>query len=193
MVLNCWFFRNDASKSGGGIFSQLSELSVVNSVFVDNVAGQSGYPNTGGGAVYNYLNARTAVVNCTFFNNRTKFDQNRGGAIHNMLADVRIENSVLWENFSVTGPQVFSSPVERLSAVFSDLDQAEYALPNLNGNISTPPLWADPARGDFRLLPGSPCIDAGSGNVPGLPATDFDGSPRVVGAAVDMGAFEYGN
>jgi hypothetical protein len=47
--------------------------------------------------------------------------------------------------------------------------------------------------GDFQLQPGSPCIDAGSDNVPGLPATDFDGNPRVVGGSVDMGAFEYQN
>ena len=51
---------------------------------------------------------------------------------------------------------------------------------------------------DGHLLPGSPCIDAGT-NTPeeGLSATDLDGNPRVIDgdsdgfATVDMGAFEF--
>jgi hypothetical protein len=74
-----------------------------------------------------------------------------------------------------------------------NIDQPSFVAPYQSGNISLPPLWVNPDIGDFRLQPGSPCIDAGSGNVPGLPAADFDGNPRVVGGSVDMGAFEYGN
>ena len=189
-VLNCWFSGNEAARNGGGVFSQLSDLSIANSVFVDNSAGQSNLPTTGGGAIFNYLTGRIAVLNCTFFNNRTKFDRNSGGAIHSMYADALIENSVLWGNFAIAGSQVFSNPANRLSIAFSDIDQAEYGLPNSNDNISAPPLWVDPARGDFRLQLGSPCIDRGSG-MTGLQATDYDGNPRVAGATVDLGAFEY--
>jgi len=38
---------------------------------------------------------------------------------------------------------------------------------------------------------GSPVIDAGDSSAPGLPSTDFDGFPRIQGAAVDIGAFEF--
>jgi hypothetical protein len=48
------------------------------------------------------------------------------------------------------------------------------------GNISTDPLFADPTLPDIRLLPGSPCIDAGVDV--GLP---------YLGRAPDMGAFEF--
>jgi parallel beta-helix repeat protein len=41
---------------------------------------------------------------------------------------------------------------------------------------------------DFHLRPGSPAIDAGT--LAGAPATDLDGAPRPVGAAVDVGAYE---
>jgi hypothetical protein len=52
------------------------------------------------------------------------------------------------------------------------------------------PLFVDAASGNLRLLSGSPCINVGnnayvSGN------TDLDGNPRIVGARVDIGAYEF--
>ena len=46
-------------------------------------------------------------------------------------------------------------------------------------------------------MPGSPCIDAGTNSLSGLPELDLDGSPRLVDGdwdgttVVDMGAYEY--
>jgi hypothetical protein len=51
----------------------------------------------------------------------------------------------------------------------------------------------DIALKDFRLQPGSPCIDAGKQDVLGLPELDFNGAPRVKGKSVDIGAFEFEN
>ena len=66
-------------------------------------------------------------------------------------------------------------------------------LPNATGthnNISADPILANYRIGDFRLQQGSPCVDAGltTALVPELP--DVGGSNRVVGAAVDVGAYE---
>jgi parallel beta-helix repeat protein len=47
----------------------------------------------------------------------------------------------------------------------------------------------NPTSADFRLLPGSPCINRGTSQF-GLPSTDLDGKTRVVGAAVDIGCYE---
>ncbi|MCP4708861.1 MAG: hypothetical protein GY869_09575, partial [Planctomycetes bacterium] len=63
------------------------------------------------------------------------------------------------------------------------------------GNISTDPLFVDPA-GDFHLLRPSPCIDAGINPVPnyatsGFVDFDFDGDPRPYGAGWDIGADEW--
>jgi hypothetical protein len=61
------------------------------------------------------------------------------------------------------------------------------------GVISAAPCFAGPAwgaDGDFRPLAGSPLIDAGT--AAGAPALDLAGGARPAGAAVDIGAYEYG-
>jgi uncharacterized repeat protein (TIGR01451 family) len=60
----------------------------------------------------------------------------------------------------------------------------------INGNISADPLLVDPAVGDYHLRDGSPSIDAGDNAAPGLTLTDLDGSPRIVGGAIDQGVYE---
>jgi hypothetical protein len=51
------------------------------------------------------------------------------------------------------------------------------------------PLFTNPAQGDFHLQPQSPAIDTGS--PANAPAVDFADTPRPVGAAVDIGAYEF--
>ncbi len=64
----------------------------------------------------------------------------------------------------------------------------------LNGNVSTDPLFNNPASGDYHLPTGSPAIDTGAPDL--ARAVDFDGAARPLDgngdgvAAFDMGAFE---
>lgn len=65
------------------------------------------------------------------------------------------------------------------------------------GNIFAPPLFADAASGDYRMVFGSLAIDRGDDTVAGLIATDFEGAPRVLDGngdgvpRIDMGALEF--
>jgi hypothetical protein len=50
-------------------------------------------------------------------------------------------------------------------------------------------LFQNPLTDDRRLLANGPAINAGAGI--GAPMTDIDGKPRPIGAAVDIGAYEF--
>jgi hypothetical protein len=56
------------------------------------------------------------------------------------------------------------------------------------GNQTTAPLFVNAGAGDYREAAGSPTIDAGTAE--GISTIDFDGNPRALGAAPDIGAYE---
>ncbi len=62
-----------------------------------------------------------------------------------------------------------------------------------SGNIDLDPLFQ--LQGDFpyALSQNSPCIDAGTLNIPDFtfPETDLAGNPRISGQTIDIGAYEY--
>jgi len=65
-------------------------------------------------------------------------------------------------------------------------------LPSYGGsNITNAPLFVDTNNwADLRLLPDSPCINAGN-NAYVKTSTDLDGMPRILGGTVDIGAYEF--
>jgi hypothetical protein len=65
-----------------------------------------------------------------------------------------------------------------------------FGIPAGETDFFADPLVADRATGNYRLAAVSPCVDAGdSSHVPSGP--DLDGRPRLVGATIDVGAFEF--
>jgi hypothetical protein len=62
------------------------------------------------------------------------------------------------------------------------------SITDAGANQTAPPLFVNAAAGDYREATGSPTIDAGTTDQIG--ALDFDGNPRALGAAPDIGAFE---
>jgi hypothetical protein len=55
------------------------------------------------------------------------------------------------------------------------------------GNILSDPMFVDPDNGDYRLQPGSPCINSGTSS--NAPSDDLAGTQRD--SNPDMGAYEY--
>jgi hypothetical protein len=158
-----------------------------------------------------YLNdSRALVQNCVFYNNDAEsgadiFYRERGSleCVNCTFASTAYSN-VFKRPFALTsGPTRFTSSIFWGHA--TPFQGVDWIVNNSNirggfpgeGNISEDPLFVDPDNGDFRLQPGSPCIDSASTNGP---ATDLDGNPRPfdvpgVGTdgpgAFDMGAYEY--
>lgn len=57
-------------------------------------------------------------------------------------------------------------------------------------NFTNAPGFVNQSGGDYHLQSTSPCINAGN-NMYTNTTADLDGSPRVVGGTVDIGAYEY--
>jgi len=161
---------NSAHTAGGGLAVESSSPTLVNNVVAGNSA-----PN--GGGLWVYYASSPRLTNNTI-------TANTGGGLCNDLnysspGSPLIANCILWGN---TGQPDLTG----ISATYSDIGSGELAGV---GNIPADPSFV--GGGDCHLRDGSPCIDAGSNSAPSLPTTDKDGKSRVVGAAVDMGAYEW--
>jgi hypothetical protein len=108
----------------------------------------------------------------------------------------------LINNILVGDPALSTSgqPLLQFNDIYSRAGTAYFGMTNLtgvNGNLSADPFFTCEPQGDFHLLPGSPCIDAGTNGVPTLLSTDLDGNSRILpgdtnaSTVVDMGAFEF--
>ena len=117
----------------------------------------------------------------------------------------RVENNIV----AGSGPDLLhcggssaQGPITRFNDVFTSggpgYGGACGDLTGLDANIAADPGFVDRAGRDFHLRPGSPCVDAGENDAPGLGDADLDGNPRLVdgngdgSALVDMGAYELG-
>jgi len=108
-----------------------------------------------------------------------------------------ITNCIIWRNQGPASTQMEDSSQPTYSCI-QDWSGGE-------GNISEDPRFVDPdgpdndaetyEDNDYRLLPDSPCIDAGWNDAPNLPETDIVGMHRIMyggnSLTVDMGAYEY--
>jgi len=136
--------------------------------------------------------SRTATHSSLFYDNwNTAFKIG-------IQSDCSIINNTIFSN--IAGIQAFdaTTPLIRNCIVRGnkgrDLEgcQAEWSNVEAHsggtGNMDGDPLFTDAAARDFRLLAGSPCIDAGLSD--GITFRDYEGNYRLQGGDVDMGAFE---
>ena len=159
----------DGAPSGGGIYCDSASPTILNCTISGNTASVGG-----GGGLWNNSSSPT-LINCTISGNTA----NSGGGLWNNSASPTLTNSILWGD---TPDEIVGSA----TVTFSDV-QGGYSG---SGNIDLDPLFANAAAGDFHLLPCSPCIDSGDNTAPSLPATDFEGDPRIDNGTVDMGVDE---
>ena len=210
-IVNCSFLGNSAGTTAGAIHCLISDLLVVNSIFVGNQSG------LGGGAAIRCqgassneqapLPATLTLHNCTLTGNTSPdgssllfdtFNPDAAGS-----ADVY--NSILWD-----GPnQIRNDGGAAISISHSDV---QGGWPG-DGTMDLDPLFADADGADnvlgtaddnVRLLAASPVIDNGNAAVVPQDVADLDGDgdsseptpldlageSRIAGANVDPGAYE---
>jgi hypothetical protein len=135
-----------------------------------------------GGGMSNEKSSNSIVTNCTFSDNTA----GSYGGMHNEGSNPTVTNCILWGDT----PDEIADTLSAASIVtYSDVQLGTSELWFGEGCIDVDPMFADALNGDYRLLSGSPCIDAGDDSVV-VVTTDLDGNPRIQGLYVDMGAFE---
>jgi hypothetical protein len=128
--------------------------------------------------------------------NNAEFDGGGGLAIAGSsvgAGTVTVINSIVFGNEAAIGADIkirdYGAEYTAVHVSYSGIGDVYGNLTTSNHLIRTDPLFANPASGDFHLLYGSPCIDAGEPGAGG--GIDMDGEPRPFGPAIDMGADEF--
>ena len=190
-------FVSNLGESGGGMYNDHSSPTLVNVLFWDNVAWYQG------GGMYNMASSCPMLTNVSFSANMASSGgaEDYGGGMCNMSSsNPTLVNTILWGNLAYSGgDEIYnaaSTPVISYSLISGSGGSGvgwDPALGTDGGhNLDADPLFVDGPGGDLRLSSAaSPAFAAGDNTVPGLPATDLDGNPRIAAETVDMGAYEY--
>jgi hypothetical protein len=202
--------RNNSSYRAGGGISMVNEsdaLIVQNVITGNKLTGTVSMGGGKGGGVY-WLVANgdrgPTLVNNTIAGN----DGEQGSGvfadgsdykallINNIIVGKAGQTAIYCGNFNAIYPPqlshnlVYAPSGSTYSGICTDQN-------GVNGNISADPQMSNVTLGYHGLQLGSPAIDAGDNSAPALPATDADGSPRIVAGIpqgsvrVDIGAYEY--
>ena len=159
------FIFNTGTGIGGGVCNSM----LLNCLLIGNAANDIYISSSGGGA------SGCTLVNCTLSGNAASVTG--GGAQGSLLT-----NCIVFNNTAPANANYDSSTLDHSCAT---------PLPSSGaGNFTDNPLFVNLAAGDLHLQSNSPCINVGN-NAAAPGATDLDGRSRVVGATVDLGAYEY--
>ncbi|MEM1318839.1 MAG: choice-of-anchor Q domain-containing protein [Bacteroidota bacterium] len=208
---SCSFSRNHTDSSrvtyAGAVYN-LGKSGVCNPRFF-NCLFNANYTYAGG-AVYNLGQLGTCnpdFVNCTIYNNRAAFN---GGALYanaggqsNGICELEIDNCIFSDNQAgPSGGDIFRNNYGCITLNNSIVDLADCNALNAgsgkavvcnNTLFATDPLFEDVHNDDFTLQPTSPAIDAGDNSPVSANEITIDlaCNPRIDGALVDIGAYEY--
>ena len=185
ILMYCVLSNNDSEVGGGSCDGTLTHCTLT-----DNW-GDSGGGNYGGTLTYCTLSGNNSsdegggsykgtLIHCTLTGNSADYG---GGSYEGTL-----KNCILWGNTaSDGGDNVYNCSITNCCWPEADSE---------TGCVADDPCFVDADAGDYHLVYGSPCMDAGLTNVTDV-AEDLDGTPvpadgDLDGVALpDMGAYEY--
>jgi len=172
---------------------------VVNTEITENVNATTEWPNAAS-ALYVTNRQNALFVNCTIGNN-TAPNSGEGVSI-SRGSNVGFYNCILYgdepKEMFVDGrniPNTLTFQNTLLEGGQWDITVLGTNTLNwLDGNLDTNPLWEGIGEYPYYLSSNSPCIDAGTLDLPDsieIPLYDLAGNPRIYGDMIDMGAYEW--
>ncbi len=201
-VLTNVTINHNTSSSGGGVYGNHDGQSTAVGTYTNCLFNNNHAASNGGAVYYDDGNGAGPVfTNCTFSGDNA----GNGNLLYyykdNTGSLPQFRNCII-DSVSA-GNMVRGSTNGRLDSIVFSYTLTSYGSLGNNVNnaaniLSTDPLFVDALHGDYRLLAGSPAIDAGNngyynpGSTPDLSliTTDIKGNPRINSGVVDLGAYE---
>jgi parallel beta-helix repeat protein len=169
---NCVFSGN----TGEGFATRFGAATVINCLIRGSASG------------VDVFGAPVSVINCTLTDNTVGINSNGGSTTVTNSIVAWNQTGMRRTSTSVTVTPTYNDVYANATANYTNIADPS----GTNGNISADPWFANRTGGDYRLLLGSPCIDAGNDTVVTPGQTELGGGPRIIGPHVDMGGYEAG-
>lgn len=120
--------------------------------------------------------SQAMIRHCTIAGNMCP-DSVRGNGIQvEGQSEVTVRDCIFWNN---SGDDFAVDGISTLNVTYTCSQEPIAGV----GNITVDPMFVNAGGGDYRLAPGSPCIDAGD------PASPYSNEPAPNGGRADMGRF----
>jgi len=177
-VESCEFSGNvSINGSGAGFFARLLSDAVFTNITVANNRNEGNWAAAGGNLSNSVNSSGNVVTNSIFWNNLIRT------ATTPTLSDI-YQLQISGTSGFTPGSLTIDSYAAYLTG--SDIDGSDPMFVDALG----PDGIAGTLDDDLRLDPGSPAVDAGSASLAPTSSSDLDNEPRLVGPAVDRGAYE---
>ncbi|WP_395736869.1 beta strand repeat-containing protein [Prosthecobacter sp.] len=198
-LTRCTLSGNSAgTNSFGGAVCSTGSLSLTQCTLSGNSA-------TYGGAIF-IQNDTAVLTQCTLSGNSADSSGGFGGAICVNAGTLTLAGCIVAGNQAPTGPDIYSLPGSSVVTATgqnligsNDTVSATFPVSALVGTTASPVAAGLSPLGSYggatqTMLPlaGSPARNPAGGATTSAFSTDQRGSPRVYGAAVDLGAVEVG-
>ncbi|OIN58029.1 beta strand repeat-containing protein [Arsenicibacter rosenii] len=167
---------NNSLNTGGGHYTNGGAFLAINSLYSRNRA------STSGGAIYATSPNTLTLLNTSVSSNSAI----TGAAVSG--TGVSAGNSIFWGNG--TPATTFEGSI----SLKNSLAESGASFTDAGGNKNTDPQFTSPATDDLRVPACSPAVNTGNSALFTAAApltTDVAGNQRIIGTAIDMGAYEF--
>jgi hypothetical protein len=178
---------------GGGVFlfSHRGNYIVRNNIVTGNTVQGTTDPRGGGICLGVHADDKIYLIGNTVYGNEAS---RTGGGILVYSGSVDMYNNIVYGNTAPVGADIVLANPGSKNGFNNNYSKLEGVWTTSGNNLNVDPLFVAAAHNDFHVQSFSPMRDAGTSEVPsppGLPETDFEGNPRVVGLSPDIGAYEF--